>query len=128
MSLRKLKHHESKLLKKVDFLQWSNDNTVREGTIIRRFCLQGPEEYSKYQKVINNISSLCNKLKALESNDPYRIQMSEQLTQKLYVMGIIGDRKSLLEASQVSVSKICQRRIPLILIKLNVSSSPTIIN
>jgi len=25
MSLRKLKHHEQKLLKKVDFLQWKSD-------------------------------------------------------------------------------------------------------
>lgn len=28
--MRKLKHHEQKLLKKVDFLQWKSDQNVRE--------------------------------------------------------------------------------------------------
>lgn len=34
MSLRKLKHHEQKLLKKVDFLQWKSDQ-------VRIPCLLG---------------------------------------------------------------------------------------
>ena len=29
MSLRKLKYHEQKLLKKVDFLQWKSDQVTR---------------------------------------------------------------------------------------------------
>jgi hypothetical protein len=35
MSLRKLKHHEQKLLKKVDFLQWKSDQvrTARDGCL-----------------------------------------------------------------------------------------------
>ena len=28
--MRKLKHHEQKLLKKVDFLQWKSDQNIRE--------------------------------------------------------------------------------------------------
>jgi U3 small nucleolar ribonucleoprotein protein IMP3 len=28
--MRKLKHHEQKLLKKVDFLQWKNEHNTRE--------------------------------------------------------------------------------------------------
>ena len=28
--MRKLKHHEKKLLKKVDFLQWKRENSHRE--------------------------------------------------------------------------------------------------
>ena len=29
-SMRQLKHHEHKLLKKVDFLQWKNEHNLRE--------------------------------------------------------------------------------------------------
>jgi hypothetical protein len=28
--MRKLKHHEQKLLRKVDFLQWKSDQNIRE--------------------------------------------------------------------------------------------------
>jgi hypothetical protein len=28
--MRKLKHHEQKLLRKVDFLQWKNEHNLRE--------------------------------------------------------------------------------------------------
>lgn len=47
MALRKLKHHEKKLLKKVDFLQWKHDKTVREVTILRRYLIQDREDYVK---------------------------------------------------------------------------------
>ena len=123
MSLRKLKHHEQKLLKKVDFLQWNNDDTIREGTIIRRYHLQGPEEYGKYQKIVLNIWKLVNKLKSLEISDPYRLHMSNLLTQKLYNMGVISDPNSLLEASKVSVSNFCKRRIPLVLMSLKMAEN-----
>ena len=39
----KLKHHESKLLRKVDFLQWKSDNTLREAQVLRNVnatCVQ----------------------------------------------------------------------------------------
>jgi U3 small nucleolar ribonucleoprotein protein IMP3 len=37
MSMRKLKHHEQKLLKKVDFVNWKKDASVREIAVIRRY-------------------------------------------------------------------------------------------
>jgi len=37
MSMRKLKFHEQKLLKKVDFLNWKKDGSVRENGVIRRY-------------------------------------------------------------------------------------------
>lgn len=38
--VRKLKHHEQKLLKKVDFLQWKSDNNLREVEVMRRYHIQ----------------------------------------------------------------------------------------
>ena len=43
--MRQLKYHEKKLLKKVDFFNWKEDQNVREGTIIRRYHLLNREDY-----------------------------------------------------------------------------------
>ena len=36
--VRKLKHHEQKLLKKVDLVQWSSDNNIREAKVSKLYC------------------------------------------------------------------------------------------
>lgn len=46
-NMRQLKHHEQKLLKKVDFLQWKKDDTLREIKVIRKYFLQQREDYHK---------------------------------------------------------------------------------
>ena len=46
--VRKLKYHEKKLLKKVDFITWKSDNNHREAVIMRKYHLQKREDYTKY--------------------------------------------------------------------------------
>ena len=89
MSLRKLKHHEQKLLKKVDFVQLNNDDTLHRGMIMRRYHLESHDEYKKYQVVAGRITHLVEKLKELEPSDPYRIRMTDMLCQKLYVIYLV---------------------------------------
>jgi U3 small nucleolar ribonucleoprotein protein IMP3 len=38
--VRKLKHHEQRLLRKVDFLQWKSDNNLREVEVMRKYHIQ----------------------------------------------------------------------------------------
>ena len=45
--VRKLKYHEKKLLKKVDFITWKSDRDHREIKIIRKYHLQKREDYTK---------------------------------------------------------------------------------
>lgn len=45
--MRKLKHHEQKLLKKVDFLTWKKEDNLREIKILRRYHIQNREDYAK---------------------------------------------------------------------------------
>ena len=42
---RKLKYHEQKLLKKVDFVNWKQDNNHRDHQVSRRYMIQKPEDY-----------------------------------------------------------------------------------
>ena len=53
--VRKLKYHESKLLKKVDFLQWKSDATLREAHIMRRYLVQDRDDYRKYNRLVGGI-------------------------------------------------------------------------
>lgn len=46
--MRQLSHHEQKLLKKVDFLQWKSTENVREVKVMRRYHIQKREDYIKY--------------------------------------------------------------------------------
>ena len=38
--MRELKFHEKKLLKKVDFINWKNEENIREVKIMRRYHIQ----------------------------------------------------------------------------------------
>ena len=44
---RKLKFHEGKLLKKVDFISWKVDKNVREIQVLKRYRITKREDYSK---------------------------------------------------------------------------------
>ena len=49
--VRKLKHHEQKLLRKVDFTTYAGDNDHREAAVIRRYNIQKPADYQKYNRL-----------------------------------------------------------------------------
>lgn len=53
---RKLKHHEQKLLRKVDFITWKQDNDHRDAAVRRRYMIQKPE--GKQAPIVLRILSL----------------------------------------------------------------------
>ncbi|CAH1768310.1 1735_t:CDS:2 [Entrophospora sp. SA101] len=84
--VRKLKYHEQKLLKKVDFLQWKNENNLQEIKVIRRYHLQKREDYHKYNKLVGAIKKLTNRISLLDVKDPFRIKQENLLLDKLLKM------------------------------------------
>ena len=107
--MRQLKFHERKLLKKVDFLQWKSENNHRElevcsvpivklsvlrqrqhastalwsvMQIMRRYHIQGRDDYKKYSKLCGVVTRLVHFLKKLESADTVRIELTDQLLEK----------------------------------------------
>ena len=44
--VRKLKFHEKKLLRKVDFINWEVDNNLHEVKMMKRYCIQKREDYT----------------------------------------------------------------------------------
>lgn len=49
--VRKLKYHEQKLLRKTDFITYKQDNDHRDKAVIRRYMIQKPEDYHKYNRL-----------------------------------------------------------------------------
>lgn len=46
--MRKLKFHEKKLLKKVNFLEWKREGGHRENMITIRYHMGGRDDYKKF--------------------------------------------------------------------------------
>lgn len=123
MSLRKLSHHESKLLKKVDFLQWKSDQNIREVRVLRRYMIQKREDYVKYNRLVGEIQRILHRLKKLPQSDAYRIKTTDQILDKLFNMGLINTKKSLVEAEKVNVSSFCRRRLPVVMVRVKMSET-----
>ena len=49
--MRELKHHEQRLLKHVDLLNYKQDQNHRDLQVIRRYHIQNREDYFKYPPV-----------------------------------------------------------------------------
>lgn len=117
--MRQLKHHEQKLLKKVDFMQWKSDAGMREIQVMRRYHVQNrcvpslalflgaltrphapstdphdaplahSEDYHTYNKICGQVRRLSHLVSRLPPADPFRTKYEDMLLSKLYDMGIL---------------------------------------
>ncbi|EDW01390.1 U3 small nucleolar ribonucleoprotein protein IMP3 [Drosophila grimshawi] len=121
--VRKLKYHEQKLLKKVDFITWKVDNSSKENKILRRYHIQKREDYTKYNKLAREIRQLAEKIAKLDATDPFKAEASAMLMNKLHALGVANDHLTLETASKMSASNFCRRRLPVIVVKLRMSEN-----
>eukprot|EP00594_Rhizosolenia_setigera_P008194 CAMPEP_0178973762 /NCGR_PEP_ID=MMETSP0789-20121207/21945_1 /TAXON_ID=3005 /ORGANISM="Rhizosolenia setigera, Strain CCMP 1694" /LENGTH=181 /DNA_ID=CAMNT_0020661749 /DNA_START=9 /DNA_END=554 /DNA_ORIENTATION=- len=119
--MRQLKHHEKKLLRKVDLYSWKGENTIRAAKIMRRYLIQNRDDFTSYTKLVGMVKSLSAKLKTLPSDDNFRIEMTGQLLDKLFNMGILQNTKSLQKAEEITVSAICRRRLPVVMVRMKMA-------
>ncbi|KAI6183294.1 U3 small nucleolar ribonucleoprotein IMP3 [Aphelenchoides bicaudatus] len=109
--VRKLKHHEQKLLKKVDFIDWK-DNNLQENKILARFSIKKREEYTYYNKLSRELRELAQKIKNMKDANPNKNIFARRLIGKLYDMGLIPTADTLERVNDVSASSFCRRRLP----------------
>lgn len=115
--VRKLKYHEATLLRKLDFINWKSDSSVRENKILRRYHVQDREDYHTYNKVCGLITKVVTQLKALDERDPVRIEVTDLLLDKLHSLGIVQNKR-LLSCDKIAASTLCRRRLPVVLVRL----------
>ncbi|XP_073957879.1 U3 small nucleolar ribonucleoprotein protein IMP3-like [Choristoneura fumiferana] len=121
--VRKLKFHEQKLLKKVDFISWKVDNNLSEVKVMKKYYIQKREDYTKYNKLSREVRELANKIKDLDANSDFRTESSAQLLEKLYQIGLIPTRWDLVLATNVSASSFCRRRLPVVMVRNKMSEN-----
>mmetsp|Transcript_15646 Transcript_15646/g.34219 ORF Transcript_15646/g.34219 Transcript_15646/m.34219 type:complete len:182 (-) Transcript_15646:390-935(-) len=121
--MRQLKYHEKKLLRKVDLYSWKNEDNLHVAKIMRKYHLQNREDYTSYRRIVGMVTKLSNKIKTLKPDDSFRIAMTDQLLTKLRDLGIIDTDKSLEKADNLTVSAICRRRLPVIMVRLKMAET-----
>lgn len=114
---RKLKYHEQKLLKKTNLYQWKKENNVRISEIVGRYCLHSSDDYHNYNRLVGKIQSFTNFIRQMDSKDRIRIELTQQLLDRLYNLGVIEVR-DLQACENINVAAICRRRLPVVLKKL----------
>ena len=115
--MRKLKFHETKLLKKTNLFSWKKTQNVKEGQIVHRYQLTDREDYIAYNKLVGYITKLVSMLRKLPAADADRIKMSEILLEKLHAIGVINSTQSLELCSELSTSAFCKRRLSSVLVE-----------
>uniref|UniRef100_A0AAQ4NWI7 IMP U3 small nucleolar ribonucleoprotein 3 n=1 Tax=Gasterosteus aculeatus aculeatus TaxID=481459 RepID=A0AAQ4NWI7_GASAC len=121
--VRKLKFHEQKLLKKVDFINWEVDNNLHEVKVLRKYHIEKREDYTKYNKLSRNIRDLAKKIRDLDEKDGFRGQCTHQLLEKLYGIGLLPTKQNLSLTEKVTASSFCRRRLPSIMLKLRMAQN-----
>jgi len=121
--VRKLKHHESKLLKRVSLISYKSDPSHREHTITARYYLQNNLDYRTYNAICGSLRQLAHQLSALDpERDPIRKKLESEVLDKLYRMGVLkrsrehGAGLSTVER-EVTVSAFCRRRLPVVMVR-----------
>lgn len=117
---RPLKYHERKLLRKHDFMQYPQDNW-HEPYCITKYHLEDREDYRRYLRLVGLIRQLLTQLRYLPADSKIRIQITQQIMDKLYNMGLISEKLGLSEVDKVGVEAFCKRRLPTILRDLKMS-------
>ena len=117
-AMRELKHHERKLLKKVDFLAWKSERGHREVATMRRYHLRDRDEFKRYNKLCGSVTKLAAALKRLDARDETRTEVTEAMLRKLYDIGAIPSTKSRALCDRLSTSSFCRRRLATVLVRI----------
>ncbi|CAB4055669.1 IMP3 [Lepeophtheirus salmonis] len=115
--VRKLKFHEKKLLKKVDFINWEVDNNLHEVKVMRKYHIQKRESYTLYNKLSREIREIARKIKDLDPKSQHRSDVSAQFLEKMYQIGLIPTKWNLENVDAINASRFCRRRLPVVMVR-----------
>ncbi|TKA21819.1 hypothetical protein B0A50_08581 [Salinomyces thailandicus] len=128
--VRKLKHHEQRLLRKVDFVNYPQDANHRASAIIRRYSLQNPTDYASYNRLAGNLRQLAHRLALLPPDSTFRRKHEDLLLEKVHDLGLLGvggsgtGKLSDVER-KITVSAFCRRRLGVVMTRLRMAETVT---
>ena len=119
--VRKLKYHESRLLRKVDFLTYprASADSPHRHAVLRRYVITNADDYTSYNVLCGRIRHLAHRLTLLKPEDPFRLKHEDLLLAKLYDMGLLRTRAKLSDVERkITVSAMARRRIGVVMTQL----------
>ncbi|KAG2442829.1 hypothetical protein HXX76_002908 [Chlamydomonas incerta] len=90
---------------------------------MRRYHIQDRDDYKKYNKISGMVTKLTSMLKQLDAKDPARVELTDQLLEKLYAMGIIPTKKSLVQVDKLATASFCRRRLAVVMVRLKMAET-----
>ena len=131
--VRKLKHHEQRLLRKVDFVNYPTDATHRSAEVIRRYSLSNPADYSSSNRLAGSLRHLAHRLSLLPPESQFRRKHEDLLLEKLHDMGLLGigggGKGKLSDVERkITVSAFCRRRLGVVMTRLRMSETVSAAN
>lgn len=117
--MRKLKYHEKKILRKVDFVNWRHN--VKEVAIMRRYNITR-NEYQAYLNLTFEIKQLAQSILDIK-DEAVRTRLSAMLTDKLYGMGLIKTKR-IKKCLSITVKAFCRRRLPVLIVQSGIFNGP----
>jgi U3 small nucleolar ribonucleoprotein protein IMP3 len=123
--VRQLKYHESKLLRKTDFVNWKQDGGHRDKAVMRRYMIQKPADYHAYQRLVGSLRQLAHRLSLLPPDSACRKRHEELLLNKLYDQGLLPSPNTLLSRVEkdLTVSAFARRRLPVVMTRLRMAET-----
>lgn len=117
--MRKLKYHEKKILKKVDFVNWKHN--VKEVAIMRRYNIDR-NEYQAYYKLCLEIKQLAQSIIDLK-DEATKVRLTDALIEKMYNMGLIKTKR-IKKCLTIDVKAFCRRRLPVFIVQSGMFQGP----
>ncbi len=135
--VRKLKHHEQKLLRRHNFIEYKQDQNHRAAEVARRYMIQKPEQYHILNKLcgvcfgpqpssrrdvganslsLQSLRQLAHRISLLPPENATRQRQSQLLLDKLYDMGVLNGKSKLSDVEKkVTVASFARRRLPVVM-------------
>lgn len=131
--VRKLRHHEQRLLRKVDFVNYPKDDQHREAAVLRRYSVTRPADYTSYNRLCGQLRQLAHKLSLLPPDSAFRRKQEDLLMEKLWDIGILGTggggKGKLSDVEhKVTVSAFCRRRLGVVMTRLRMAETVSAAN
>lgn len=117
--MRKLRYHEKKILKKVDFVNWKHN--IKEVAIMRRYNIDR-HEYQAYHKICLEIKQIAQEIIDLKT-EAARAKFTEALVERMYSMGLIKTKR-IKKCLTIDVKAFCRRRLPVFIVQSGMFNGP----
>lgn len=117
--MRKLKYHEKKILRKVDFVNWKHN--IKEVAIMRRYNISR-HEYQAYYNVCLEIKQIAQQIIDLKEESS-KVRLTNVIIDKLYSMGLIKTKR-IKKCLSIDLKAFCRRRLPVYIVQSGMFNGP----